>query len=272
MKKSFLLFNLFLLLIALSACNKKDPNTIYIGASPTPHAEILEFARPLLEEKGYKLDIEILTDYNTPNIAVNNDSLDANYFQHVPYLTQWNTDNDAELVNVGGVHFEPLGIYSKNLSLSNIDNWNNTTVILSKSVTDQLRILKILEKNNLIDLKPNAKITDNVHEAIEANPLNLIFDYENEAKMLTTLYDSTSHTDNTVVCINTNYVLDVKLPSTNRILSETVADASEYVNIIAVQKGNENDPKIKALIEVLQSDEVKQFIEENYLGAVLTAE
>ena len=266
--KKILLFSILVGVLFLTACNRADdPSVIRVGATPSPHAEILEFVKPLLAEKGYTLQIRTFTDYIMPNRALTNKDLHANYFQHIPYLTNYNAQNKSNIVSVGGVHFEPIGIYATDPNLKKLkDLPNNATIIMSNSVTDQGRLLGILQENGLIKLREdvelaNARITD-----IVENPKNLTI-INNIAPEF--LVRSFNNKEADLVLINGNYVLAHRLSESYRIASESQENASRFINVVAVNKGFEDDPRIQALIEVLQSDAV--FIEENFFGAVVAA-
>lgn len=275
--KKLLGFALILVLsIALAACGadkekdtgsgdtEKETKKIVVGASNVPHAEILEKAKPLLEEKGIELEIETFQDYILPNKALSNKELDANYFQHIPYLEAQIKENGYDFVNAGGIHIEPIGLYSK--KYKSIDKLpEGATIILSSSVADHGRALSLLEKNGLITLKEGIDKTTATEKDIVENKKNLKFDAEYEAALLPKIYESG---EGDAVLINSNYAIDANLnPLKDSIAIED--SESPYVNVIAVNKGDEDKEAIKALVEVLHSKEIQDFILEEYDGAVV---
>ncbi|MDM5220650.1 MetQ/NlpA family ABC transporter substrate-binding protein [Peribacillus sp. NJ11] len=276
--KKFLGFALILVLsIALAACGsekdkggsetEKESKKLVVGASNVPHAEILEEAKPLLEEKGIELEIETFQDYVLPNKALNDKELDANYFQHIPYLESQIKENGYDFVNAGGIHIEPIALYSQ--KYKTIDKLpDGATIILSSSVADHGRALSLLEKNGLITLKEGIDKTTATTKDIVKNEKNLKFDSEYEAALLPKIYESG---EGDAVLINSNYAIDAGL---NPIEDSIAIEDSEspYVNVIAVNKGDENKEAIKALVEVLHSKEIQDFILEEYEGAVVPAD
>ncbi|MGE6379351.1 MetQ/NlpA family ABC transporter substrate-binding protein [Peribacillus muralis] len=273
--KKFLGFALILVLsIALAACgsdkDKKsgsDTEKLVVGASNVPHAEILEKAKPILKEKGIDLEIKTFQDYVLPNKALNDKELDANYFQHLPFLESAIKENGYDFVNAGAIHIEPIGLYSK--KYKSIDKLpKGATIILSSSVADHGRALSLLEKNGLIKLKEGIDKTTATTKDIVENKKNLKFDAEYEAALLPKIYDSG---EGDAVLINSNYAIDAGLnPLKDSIAIED--SESPYVNVIAVNKGDENKKAIKTLVEVLHSKEIKDFILEEYKGAVVPAD
>lgn len=275
--KKLLGFALILVLsIALAACGtdkekdtgsgdtEKETKKIVVGASNVPHAEILEKAKPLLEEKGIELKIETFQDYILPNKALSNKELDANYFQHIPYLEAQIKENGYDFVNAGGIHIEPIGLYSQ--KYKSVDKLpEGATIILSSSVADHGRALSLLEKNGLITLKEGIDKTTATEKDIVENKKNLKFDAEYEAALLPKIYESG---EGDAVLINSNYAIDANLnPLKDSIAIED--SESPYVNVIAVNKGDEDKEAIKALVEVLHSKEIQDFILEEYDGAVV---
>lgn len=250
----------------LAGCGAKeaDDKTIIVGASPAPHAEILEQAKPLLEEKGYKLEIKEFTDYVLPNTALNDGDLDANYFQHKPYMDSFNEEKGTELVAVASIHYEPFGIYAgKTASIEELQD--GATIAVPNDTTNEARALLLLEAQGLIKLKKDAGITATKMDIV-VNPKNLEI-FEMEAAQI-----PRSLQDVDLAVVNGNYALEAGLSVEKDALaiedSESIG-ATTYGNVIAVKAGTENDEKIKALIEVLQSEEIKAFIEKNYNGAVV---
>lgn len=252
----------------LSGCGSKkeeaDDTTIVVGASPSPHAEILEQAKPLLEEKGYTLEITEFTDYVLPNTALNDGDLDANYFQHKPYMDSFNEEKGTDLVAVATIHYEPFGIYAGKTS-SIADLPDGATIAVPNDTTNEARALLLLEAQGLIKLKEGAGITATKLDIVE-NPKNLDIVEIEAAQIPRNLQDVD------LAVINGNYALEAGLSVGKDALAIEDADsigAQTYGNVIAVKEGHENDEKIKALVEVLQSEEIKTFIEENYDGAVV---
>jgi D-methionine transport system substrate-binding protein len=276
--KKFLGFALILVLsIALAACGSekdksgsdtdKESKKIVVGASNVPHAEILEKAKPLLKEKGIDLEIETFQDYVLPNKALNDKELDANYFQHIPYLEGQIKENGYDFVNAGGIHIEPIALYSQ--KYKSIDKLpEGATIIMSSSVADHGRALSLLEKNGLITLKEGIDKTTATTKDIVENKKNLKFDADYEAALLPKIYESG---EGDAVLINSNYAIDAGLnPLEDSIAIED--SESPYVNVIAVNKGDENKEAIKALVEVLHSKKIQDFILKEYKGAVVPAD
>lgn len=258
---------LTLSLSVLSACGTAgsgDDKKIVVGASATPHAEILEAIKKLVEEKGYTLEIKVFSDYVLPNTSLSQGDIDANFFQHLPYLEDYNKENKAELVSAAGVHFEPFGIYSNKIkSLSELKDGD--IVAVPNDTTNEARALLLLQDNGLLKLKDGAGIAATVKDIVE-NPLNLQFKELEAAQIARALSDVA------VGVINGNYALQAGLSaSKDALVSESVDSlaAKTYENILVVQKGHENDPGIKVLIEALQSDTARQFIEGKYDGSVV---
>ncbi|MGG0889872.1 MetQ/NlpA family ABC transporter substrate-binding protein [Cytobacillus horneckiae] len=247
-----------------SGQGSEGTKTLKIGASNVPHAEILTEAKPLLEEKGIELDITTFQDYIVPNQALESEDIDANYFQHIPYLESQKEEHGYDFVNAGGIHIEPIGVYSEKYdSLDDLPE--RATIIMSSSVPDHGRILTMLEKEGLITLKADVEKTVATIEDIEDNPKKLKFDTEYEASLLPQIYNNG---EGDAVLINSNYAIDAGLnPLEDAIALE--AEESPYVNVIAVRNGDEDKEEIKALIEVLHSQEIQDFILEKYNGAVV---
>ncbi|MCR5118373.1 MAG: MetQ/NlpA family ABC transporter substrate-binding protein [Lachnospiraceae bacterium] len=238
--------------------------TIRIAASTTPHAEILAEAAPILESYGYKLDVVEFDDYVQPNLVVESGEFDANYFQHVPYLDSFNDEQGTHLVNAGGIHYEPFGIYpGKKNSLADIADGDSIAV--PNDTTNEARALLLLQDNGLLTLKDGAGLTATINDITE-NPYNIKF-VELEAAQVARVVPEVEY-----VVLNGNYALEagysVGRDSIAYEASDSVA-AKTYVNIIAVKEGNENTDKIKALVSVLRSDEIKKFIGDTYDGAVV---
>jgi len=238
--------------------------TIKIAASSTPHAEILEAAAPILETYGYKLDVVEFEDYVQPNLVVESGEFDANYFQHVPYLDSFNEEQGTHLVDAGDIHYEPFGIYPGTKS-SLADIADGDRIAVPNDTTNEARALLLLQDNGLLTLKDGAGLTATVNDIVD-NPNNIEF-VELEAAQVARVVNEVEY-----VVLNGNYALEagfsVGQDSVAYEASDSVA-AKTYVNIIAVSEGNENSDKIKALVAVLRSDDIKNFITETYDGAVV---
>lgn len=237
---------------------------IKVAASTTPHAEILNQAKSILAEKGYDLQITEFADYVQPNEVVESGDYDANYFQHIPYLDSFNEEKGTHLVNAGGIHYEPFGIYpGTKKSLDEIADGD--TVAVPNDTTNEARALLLLQDNGIITLKEGAGLEATVND-IEENPHNIKI-VELEAAQVARVVG-----ENAFVVLNGNYALEAGFSVKKDALAYETSDseaAKTYVNIIAVKEGNENDEAIKALVEVLKSDDIKNYIEETYNGAVI---
>ena len=228
---------------------------IVVGATPEPHAALLALVVDDLASQGITLEVKEFTDYVTPNDAVEYGEIDANYFQHIPYLESFNTEHGYHLVNAGGIHVEPIALYSsKYSSLSDIPN--GAVVAIPNDPTNEGRALLLLQSAGLIKLKDNAGLEAIPLDIVE-NPKNLKFS-EIEAATLPRILS-----DVDAAVINGNYAIPAGLVATRDGLFVEGAD-SPYVNVIAVKAGNENNPAVKALVEALKSDEVKAYVAERY--------
>lgn len=238
--------------------------TIKVAASATPHAEILEQAKPLLAEQGYDLEVTVFDDYVQPNLVVESGDFDANYFQHIPYLDSFNEEKGTHLVNAGGIHYEPFGIYPGTKSdLAEVADGDSVAV--PNDTTNEARALLLLQDNGLITLKEGAGLEATVND-IEENPYNLEI-VELEAAQVPRVVGEVAY-----VVLNGNYALEAGYSVGKDALAYEKSDseaAKTYVNIIGVKEGNENSDAIKALVKVLKSDEIKKFIEDKYDGAVI---
>ena len=244
--------------------NSTELETITVAASATPHAEILEAAKEALKEQGYDLQVKVFDDYVQPNEVVEAGEFDANYFQHVPYLNSFNEEHGTHLVDAGDIHYEPFGIYPG--TKSSLDDVAKGDVIaIPNDTTNEARALLLLQDNGLLTLKDGVGLEATVNDITE-NPYNLDFE-ELEAAQVARVVGEVAY-----VVLNGNYALEagysVAKDSIAYEASDSVA-AETYVNIIAVAEGHENDAKIKALVSVLKSDEIKKFIEDTYDGAVV---
>lgn len=237
---------------------------IKIAASPIPHAQILEKAAEILKKYGYELDIVEFEDYVQPNLVVESGEFDANYVEHVPYLNSFNEEQGTHLVDAGDIHYEPFGIYP-GVKKSLEDIADGDTIAIPNDTTNEARALLLLQDNGIIKLKDDAGLTATVNDIVE-NPNNIEF-VELEAAQVARVTNEVAY-----VVLNGNYALEagysVGKDSIAYEASDSVA-AQTYVNIIAVYEGNESSDKIKALVSVLRSDDIKKFIEETYDGAVI---
>ncbi|OZI40633.1 methionine ABC transporter substrate-binding protein [Bordetella genomosp. 1] len=233
-----------------------------IGATQVPHAEILEVVKPVLAKEGVELDIKVFTDYVQPNLQLADKQLDANFFQHQPYLDTFNKDRKTNLVSVGLVHVEPFGAYSKKIKAIG-ELKEGATIALPNDPSNSGRALLLLQKQGLLKLKDPANIVATPIDVVE-NPKKLKF-RELEAAMLPRSLD-----DVDVALINTNYALEAGLVPTKDALFIEGAD-SPYANIVATRQDNKDAPKIKKLVDALHSEAVKKFIQEKYKGAVVPA-
>ncbi len=268
MKKFLLILTTMLFAIAaLAGCgadNKQGQNkVIKVGATSVPHAEILEQIKDDLKKDGITLEIVEYSDYVQPNLNLNDKELDANYFQHIPYLEDFVKQHpEVKLVNAAGIHIEPMGIYSK--KVKNLkDLKDGSTVSIPNDPTNGGRALALLAKAGLITLKDGVGISATVHDVV-GNPKNLKFQELEPAQVPRTLDDVDA------AVINSNFAMQVQLnPVKDNIFIEDAS--SPYVNIVAVRTGDENRPEIQALIKALKSEKVKKFINEKYAGAVVAA-
>ena len=236
---------------------------IKVGASPAPHAEILAAAEPVLNEAGYTLDIVEYTDYVQPNLALEAGELDANYFQHGPYLEQFNEEQGTDLTSAGTIHYEPFGIYAgKTSSLDELQE--GATVAVPNDTTNEARALLLLEAQGLLKLKEGAGLNATRND-IEENPLDLEILEVEAAQIPLSLQDVD------IAVINGNYAIDAGLKVSDALAVEASDSeaAVTYGNVVAVRTGDESGEKATALVEALKSDTVKAFIEETYAGAVV---
>ena len=247
-----------------SSEKKTDDKKITVAASATPHAEILEEAKTLLKDKGYELEVKVFDDYVQPNNVVESGEFDANYFQHVPYLEQFNEEKGTHLVVAGKIHYEPFGIYpgtKKDLK----DIAKGDKIAVPNDTTNEARALLLLQDNGIIKLKDGAGIKATVND-IEENPNNIEI-VELEAAQVPRVVNEVAY-----VVLNGNYALEANYTVKKDALAYEKSDseaAKTYVNVISVKEGNENSEKIKALVDVLKSDSIKKFIDEKYDGAVI---
>lgn len=240
-----------------------ESTVITVGANITPHSEILEVAKPLLAEQGITLEIVQLEDAVTPNTGVIEGTLDANYFQHVPYLDQFNLENGSDLVSIGAVHYEPFGIYAGRVS-DLADLQDGAVVAVPNNVTNEARALLLLAQEGLLVLSEDAGITATVEDIVE-NPLNIQFEELAPEQLVAALPDVD------VAVINGNYAIEGGLHVSQALAVEANDGlaAQTYGNIIATSSGRANDPALLALVEVLQGPEVAEYINNTYDGAVV---
>jgi len=256
---------LLLVLGIVAACGgKAEDKTIKVGASPTPHAQLLEVARKALEADGYKLEIVEFSDYVLPNTALNEGELDANFFQHEPYLLDFNAERGTKLSTAARVHYEPFGIYpGKTASLDALAD--GAKIAVPNDTTNEARALLLLEQEGLIKLDPAAGIAATKKDIVE-NPKKLDI-VELEAAQL-----PRSLADVDLAVINGNYAIEAGLSVGRDSLAREDKDslaADTYANIIAVRTGDENTPKTQALVKAIRSDAVREYIEATYDGAVV---
>ena len=241
-----------------------EKTVIKIAASATPHSEILEQAKAALADKGYELEITVFDDYVQPNLVVDAGEFDANYFQHIPYLDSFNDEQGTDLVNAGGIHYEPFGIYpGTKASLDEIAEGD--TIAIPNDTTNEARALLLLQDNGLLTLKDGVGLTATVNDIVE-NPKNIKFE-ELEAAQVARVIPEVAF-----VVLNGNYALEAGLSVGQDSIAFEASDseaAKTYVNIIAVKNGRENDDAIKALVEVLKSDVIVDYIKNTYDGAVV---
>ncbi len=261
-KKLFVLALAVILALSATACGGKS-KTVKVGATPAPHAEILEVVKPLLEKKGFTLEIVEFDDYITPNTALEEGQLDANYFQHITYMNDFNANNGTHLVSAAGIHYEPFGIYAGQVS-SLADLPDGAKIAIPNDGTNEARALLLLEQEGLIKMKEGVGLSA-MKSDIAENPHNYEI-YEVKAELTPTVLQ-----DAAVSVINGNYAIGAGLKVSDALAVEaaTGAAAEAYVNVLAVKEGNENSDAIKALVEALQSQEIKDFIEKTYDGAVV---
>lgn len=263
-----IIFSSIFVLSALVGCgngsgtstSKNDKKEITIGASPKPHEEILEKVKPILKKEGYDLKIKEFTDYVTPNKALASGDIDANFFQHIPYLNDYNKKNGTDLVPVAKVHLEPMGVYSK--KIKNLKQLKDgASIAIPNDATNGSRALKLLAREGLIKVK-NGELISKID--ITENKKNLKFQ-ELDAPQLPRVLG-----DVDVAVINTNYALEANLnPTKNALAIES--KESPYANVIVVRKEDKNKPFVKALVKAVHSPEIKKFIEDNYKGSIIPA-
>lgn len=269
-KKLGILIGIICIGLGITSCGKsweplaEDVTTIRVAASPTPHAEILKAAKPWLEEKGIELVIKEYTDYIQPNLATEDGDVDANYFQHTPYLEDFNRQQNTHLVSVGKIHYEPLAIY-KGTKSELKDLTNGDKILVPNDTTNEARALLLLQEANLIKLKENIGLSATKKDIVE-NRLNLEI-IEMEAAQI-----ALNREDASFAVVNGNYALQAGLTSSDALHfeSSTGVAAQTYANVLVVRDGNQNHKVILTLYEVLTSDNLKNFISNTYKGAVIS--
>lgn len=246
-----------------SSSSGSSSKVIKVGASPTPHAEILNHIKDTLKSEGWDLQVVEYNDYIQPNTALESGELDANYFQHITYLKNFNEENNTNLVSAGSVHFEPMRIYAgKTKSLSDLKD--GAKVSVPNDTTNEARALLLLQQEGLIKLKDGASTNATKLDIVE-NPKNLEINEVEAAQVPRTVSDVD------IVVVNCNYALTAGLDSSTSLAVESnTGDAAEaYANVLAVKKGNESNEKTNALLSALLTSDVKSFIDQKYNGAVI---
>lgn len=244
-----------------------EDKTITVAASATPHAEILEQAKSILAEQGWDLQVTVFDDYVQPNNVVESGDFDANYFQHIPYLESFNEEHGTHLVNAGGIHYEPFGIYPG--TKSSLDDLSSGDVIaVPNDTTNEARALLLLQDNGILTLKDGVGLEATVNDIVE-NPKDVKIQ-ELAAEQVARVREEVAF-----VVLNGNYALQAGFSVAKDALAYEKSDseaAKTYVNVIVVKEGNENNEGVKALVDVLKSDEIKDYINSTYDGAVIPFE
>ena len=268
MKKILALVLSLVLILSLCACGAKEPtdNKIVVGASSTPHAEILEQVKAPLAEAGYELEIVVYDDYVLPNTALFDGDLDANYFQHTPYLNSFNADNNMDLVSAALIHYEPFGLYGNGVSAV-ADIAEGATILIPADDSNETRALLLLQQEGLITLPEDATAEKGI------NHLDIVDDggYDIQAVQADTVPAQLANSDEgTCAVVNGNYALQAGLKVADALAVEDASGeaAQYYANLIACRNGDENSEKIQALVKALKTDAVKTFINDTYAGAV----
>ncbi|MFW6000729.1 MAG: MetQ/NlpA family ABC transporter substrate-binding protein [Bacillota bacterium] len=261
-KRTILLLVVLALVFSLSSAVMADDHVLKVGATPVPHAEVLEFVKEDLAEEGIELEVVEFTDYVTPNLSLDDGSIDANYFQHVPYLEQFNADRGLDLVPVTKVHIEPIGLYSD--KYSDVDQIpEGAKIAVPNDPSNEGRALIVLHNNGLITLDDPSNLNATPLDIVE-NPKNIEFEELEAAQLPRVLPDVAG------AVINTNYALEADL---NPVDDALVLESSEspYVNVLVVRAGDEDNEKIQKLVEALNTTKVEEFILEEYEGAIVPA-
>ena len=236
-------------------CHAQAATTVKVGASPTPHAEILNAAKDMLKAEGINLEIIEYSDYVQPNVALDSKDLDANYFQHKPYLDDFNAQKGTKLSSMGGVHYEPFGIYAGKVS---------AIVAVPNDATNEGRALLLMQDQGLITLKDGVGLTATVRD-IKENPKKLRIEEIEAAQLVRALPDVD------IAIINGNYAIlgGLKVADALAVEAADSAAATTYANILAIRTGDEKRPELQALYKALCSDKIKEFMKTKYEGAVL---
>lgn len=251
-------------LLLVGCGNSSKETTLTVGASNEPHAQILKHIQPQLKKEGINLKIKVFQDYVLPNKSLASKSLDANFFQHAPFLNNWNKKNNGTLVSAGKVHLEPIGIYSqKYKSLKDLPD--GATILVSNNVADYGRVLTILKDAGLITIKSGTDITTATFSDIATNSKHLKFKTDLEPKLMPKFYQQK---EGDAVVINSNYAEQAGINPTKKAIA-LESNSSPYANIVAVRKGDTKRPAIKKLMKVLQSKSTQQWIKSEYKGAVV---
>ncbi len=264
MKKIIAVILALTLVLSLTACGKSgDQKTIKVGATPAPHAEILEVIKDALAKEGWTLEIVEFDDYVIPNTALEEGELDANYFQHITYMNDFNVKHGTHLVSAAEIHYEPFGLYAgKCDSLANLPD--GAQIAVPNDATNEARALLLLQQEGLITLKDGVGINATKSDVVD-NPKNIDI-VEANAELIPNMLQ-----DVDMAVINGNYAIDAGLSIADALAVEAAdgAAAQAYVNVLAVKEGNESSEKIQALIQALMSEDVKAYMEQTYNGAVV---
>lgn len=249
---------------AAAPADVEEKGTITVAASATPHAEILEEAKKILAEQGWSLEVTVFNDYVQPNNVVESGEFDANYFQHIPYLDSFNEEQGTHLVNVGGIHYEPFGIYpGTKEDLAALEKGD--TIAVPNDTTNEARALLLLQDNGIITLKDGVGLEATVNDIAE-NPKEIKIQ-ELEAAQVSRVKEEVAF-----VVLNGNYALEAGFSVGKDSVAYETSDseaAKTYVNVIAVKEGNEENEGVKALVDVLKSDAITSYIDDTYDGAVI---
>ena len=254
---------LLLLVLSLAGCGAKEAKTITVGASATPHAEILEQVKDVLAEQGYTLNIKVYDDYVLPNTSTEDGELDANYFQHAPYLESFNEENGTHLVSVGAIHYEPYGVYA-GTAKALADLKDGDKIAVPNDPTNEARALQLLAAQGLITVKEGAGLTATKNDITEnAHNYDIV---EMEAAVIPSCLDSVA-----VAVINGNYAIGAGLKVSEALAVEDKNSeaAQTFANLLVVKEGNEQNEGVQALLKALQTDAVKEFINKTYDGSVV---
>lgn len=265
LKKGIVLSLILAFSITLIGCGQKESkndNKIIIGVSPTPHEEIIKNLLPEFEKAGLEVEIKVFNDYVQPNIALNDGDIDANYFQHQPYLDTFNKDHGYNLISIGAIHLEPLGVYSTKIkSLDELKDGDE--VVIPNDPTNGARALILLEENGVIKLKNKGDIKSTEKDIVE-NPKNLKITAMDAATV------PNAYKDATIGVINSNFALGAGIDPTTAIVKEK-GEGNQYSNIVAIKPENKDKEKFNKFISILKSQKTKEYIEKEFKGAVIPA-